>query len=220
MVGNNKYSNIVNPYKKQKSAMALLRLLLPKKPVVNPYKKKPKTFAVFNRNQRRTGMPQTTQKKKTEVIVHNHRQTGCGKGKIVSTHNTNAIWKLPNNKVLVQSQDSLFPWQLSVGGITSTVGKYELKKVLIELHLMGFWWRQQHGTHHSCRDNKEAFHHTMDVLHQVLIEDKEGHCSLGKFTTKEIELEEIQHDDYNRQWDVIIKLMVQKVSEKYKIGGV
>jgi hypothetical protein len=137
--GNHNYN--MNPYKKQRTTMVFLSSpVVHKKQVVNPYKKKPKTFAVFNPNQQRTGMPDTKShtKKKAEVIVHHCSQTGCGKGKIASTHNTNTIWQLPNNKVLVKSNNTGNKWKLLDGIPTSTVGKYELKKVLIELHLMGF----------------------------------------------------------------------------------
>jgi hypothetical protein len=191
------------------------------KTVVNPYKKKPKTFAVFNCNQQRTGMPDTKAltKKKAEVIVHHRSQTGCGKGKVASMHNTNTIWQLPHNKVLVNSNNAGNKWKLAEGIPTSTVGKYELKKVLIELHLMGFWWRLQNGTHHSCRDNKEGFNHTMDVLHRVFLEDDDGQGSIKKFAAKDITFGDIQDDNYNSRWDGIIELMVRKVTEKYKIGG-
>jgi hypothetical protein len=59
----------------------------------------------------------------------------------------------------------------------------------------------------------------VNVLHQVFLEEDDGHGSIKKFAAKDITLAEIQDDHYNRRWDGIIELMVCKVSEKYKIGG-
>ena len=241
---------VVNPYKTNKkvavpvASTAKSTMLFPKfAPAlnVNPYKKK-KTFDIFVPSKQNSGMVKITNNKKDKdnqkalwkktVTVHDYRQTGVGKGCLVSTSNGNTIWSLLDGAVLVPVivLGAIHHWKVVYGVqslYSTTVGKIDLKKMLIELHLMGFWsGLSQSGTHHSCSDNKKAFRETMDVLNNVIHRDKllteESLINekdwIGYFVMKQATPEEIETEEFNRKWDRIVQMIKDRVVS-CKIGG-
>ena len=197
--------------------------------VVNPYAKKKKSYAVFNPNQRRTGMPEEGKKnKKSPVVVHDRRQIGYSKakGELVNEWTATTIWQLPDGKSLVPVvpvTSTGLRWKVANGTEASSVGKVDLKRVLLELHLMGFWTGGgktyflnfgQGGSHYTCRDNKKAFHHCMHVLRNVVSRDE----AFEDFIKVPATMETIQEEQFNNKWDCIIKCMHKMVVEGYKIG--
>jgi hypothetical protein len=100
----------------------------------------------------------------------------------------------------------------------TTVGKIDLKKMLI--HLMGFWSvLSQSGMHHSCSNNKKAFHETMDVLNNVIHCDKlltedslmDEKDWIGHFVMKQATPAGIKTEEFNRKWDRIVQMIKDRV---------
>lgn len=229
-----RYSNIPDPYSSI-SDDDIARMLYPgidnpytKKPckkLVNPYAKKKKVFAVFKAGVRNPGariQQNTKRKKKQPFIVHHHSQTGVKKGQVRMCVPT-TLWKLSDNRSLVPITNSKtgLVWSFAKGLEPTSVGKIDLKRMMIELQLMGFWYLSgQSGRHYSCRDNPDAFKNTLDVLQDLVDEEHDRDCNtIFLFLKRTISEEEIQEEDYNATWNDIIQRMMYKVTHCYVIGG-
>ena len=143
-----------NPYKK--AAMPLAPKAQPKvvskKKVTpfNPYKKRWKIFAI------KVKMPLAPKPKPkvSKKLSSKKRWTTAKKGQICNSF---------EEADMVYKADRLI-WKSPFSVATTTTGNVKLTTMVTDLQRMGYFRSHLHeGTHHSCKDAKKAFWHTMNV---------------------------------------------------------
>lgn len=191
--------------------------------MINPYKKKKKPYAVFNKHISKDGMPVVEPKviKKNPIMIITHcKDTGVKKGQCRMS-NPNGFWRLSGDRILVPLPKECGYWKFIVKKDVTTVGKIDLKRMMIELHLMKFFFHSgQCGIHYYCRDKREYFRVIYELLKEVEWEDRRrDDLRLSGFLTSDVTEDMLHKASFNQFWDEIISRMCDRAIQRYNIPG-